>query len=304
MIGKILRAATPWNGLKSALAIFSCCFVMSASAEEVLSVDELDAVTDVSGLKWQNGEKYDPFKGTIKHIVTDFRIAGEGPDLIVARDGARVLIPTLQNADKSMCVTSLKDDGDNRQILSELAKRRLTPLLDIYGSSHSFYYKGLVGNAGDYGNALYISPDNWVIKCSGEVAVIHSPNGTRYTLGTASARYPVTGELTRIDDTSGNWLQYKHSDLYVDGNKTIRKLDSITASDNRKVAFNYDANTYRNNALTGLYPSGYTDSETSSPKARSRTISGNRLTAFQVTREDGRQWKYTYASGGDIWPRY
>ena len=160
-------------------------------------------------------------------------------------------------------------------------------------------------------DAAYVSPDNWYITCDGTDFNVHTNDGTTYTMSNWYQRtgdYRITRNrsfVSKVTDVHGNSINYNFVDpgRPVLGDKytkaevnrfTKPKLESIVASDDRKVMINYGSGYYEF-SIARIYDNSGSDYNNSGQQryVRYRLQNGLRVT-FEDNSEEIYIWTQPY----------
>ncbi len=297
----------------------------SAFANDLTS-DELDSITSKPGLNWLRGERYDPFKGVIKHRVIDMKIPGNGTlDLLVIRDDKQILIPRLFNTGSiGRYLEETGNSGDNAQFRWHYTRHSATGghctgrydkpgatgelpiVLNLYGSKIYFYSTAnpaILGKSRFPADAKYVSPSNWYIACENSIFNIYDPsgkiwtfNGKKNTFSDSENSYSIY--LTSIQDSFGNTIDYSYkSDSSIgesfDKNEWQRVVSSAYESYKDKPQIS-TISASDGRLVTFNYTSSgtlkeYFDNGYPNKRSREVTFDGS-VTRWK--REDGKEWYY------------
>ncbi|MEM9604305.1 MAG: hypothetical protein AAGA11_15670 [Pseudomonadota bacterium] len=315
-----------WIGVLLICGLFSFGFFTHQARAEDLTSSELDAATDSPGLNWLRGERYDAFKGMIKHRMVDMRIPGNGTlDLVVMRDDKSILLPKLAYTGSVgrhlKPLGSTGDRGSFRWVYRHEAatggtcvgatdqpavgKNPIT--LDLYGQKIEFFSTrnpAIVGKARFPSNAAFVSPKNWYITCVDSVFTLHDPRGQRWVFDGkrdtfSDADYGYAIYLTSVADAFGNTLVYRYAAdasvaegiSRVENNPIPTSAHDSYKDQPRVVSITASDNRAVTFTYNGDTLSGYEDN--GSPRKRVRTViheSAGAVTRWR--REDGKEWYY------------
>lgn len=159
---------------------------------------------------------------------------------------------------------------------------------------------------------LWVTPGNTYFSClesirngAGQGFLAVASDGTRYWFDHLAQYYedglsiPTVGApdarlirkknslyVTRVEDRFGNWVQYSYSNAY---NRPV-KVDSIVASDGRRLDFAYNQDGYISSVSDGSRVWAYSYTRFEMPYPRGSSISLSR-----VALPDGASWSYEFS---------
>lgn len=236
---------------------------------------EYDLEDNGSSVGWLPGEQYDVLTGKMNHSMVDLRYPGNGIPIVVTRsfqqsDGIdsfqsgygykqirmKVDVPALTIPVKNISAKVLQCAEWNA------VDKPLT--FRVNGSKIDFFQNMKLREIPFPNDALYISKDAWMIKCSsGGDYEIYSPNGYIYKTGDVFRQggHEIR-TINKVTDNFGNELHYTYSG-YVPPREVREgwsagregRIWKISSTDGREVTFKWTI--HKNDASGGGNVSGY-----------------------------------------------